>query len=110
MQKKLYRNTKEKMLSGVCAGLADYLNVDVTIVRLVVTMLSIFFGFVIGGLIVYAVCAVIIPAAPSEQVPPVQTQHYTPPYQPQQAPYQPPVAPPAPVQYQDISSSTPPET
>jgi phage shock protein PspC (stress-responsive transcriptional regulator) len=121
MQKKLYRNTNNKMLSGVCAGLADYLNVDVTIVRLIVVAVSVFLGAIILGLIAYAVCAIVLPLNPAEQtgaVPPVYPQQppvytppaYTPPVQP--APYQPPVAPAytaPPVPFQDISSTSVPE-
>lgn len=31
--KKLYKKTSEKKICGVCAGLAEYLNIDVTVVR-----------------------------------------------------------------------------
>jgi phage shock protein C len=34
MAKKLYRSVNQKMLGGVCGGLAEYLDVDVTIIRL----------------------------------------------------------------------------
>lgn len=34
MAKKLYRSVNQKMLGGVCSGLAEYLDVDVTIIRL----------------------------------------------------------------------------
>lgn len=33
-EKKLYKKTSEKKICGVCAGLAEYLNMDVTVVRL----------------------------------------------------------------------------
>ncbi|MDR1409843.1 MAG: PspC domain-containing protein [Oscillospiraceae bacterium] len=126
MQKKLYRNVNNKMLSGVCAGLADYLNVDVTLVRLVVAALVIFVGAVIFGLIFYFICAAIIPAAPAPEtqfgaaspVYPQQPPTYAPPTQPvataqpqsYQSPYQQPSVTPSPastIEYQDISSSTP---
>lgn len=32
--KKLYRNTRDKKIAGVCSGLADFFNVDVTILRI----------------------------------------------------------------------------
>jgi phage shock protein C len=34
MAKRLYRSVNQKMLGGVCSGLAEYLDVDVTIIRL----------------------------------------------------------------------------
>ena len=33
-RKRLYRNVNDKMLCGVCSGLADYFNIDPTLVRL----------------------------------------------------------------------------
>lgn len=33
--KKLYRNIRDKKIAGVCSGLAEYLNVDVTVVRII---------------------------------------------------------------------------
>ena len=34
MAKRLYRSTSQKMLGGVCGGLAEYLDVDVSVIRL----------------------------------------------------------------------------
>lgn len=39
-EKKLYKKTSEKKICGVCAGLAEYLNMDVTVVRLLFVLLS----------------------------------------------------------------------
>ncbi|MBE6957570.1 MAG: PspC domain-containing protein [Ruminococcaceae bacterium] len=61
MEKKLYKDMKNKKLCGVCAGLAKYLSVDVTIVRLVTALICIFAG---AGLIAYLVGALIIPEEP----------------------------------------------
>lgn len=56
--KKLYRIPEEGMLSGVCAGLAEYFNVDVTIIRLLWVLTL----FVAGtGILAYLVCAIVIP-------------------------------------------------
>ena len=50
--KKLYKKTSEKKICGVCAGLAEYLNIDVTVVRVLFVLLSLFTtGF--PGLLVY---------------------------------------------------------
>ncbi len=61
MSKKLYRSN-EKMLAGVCGGIAEYFNVDPTIVRLAWVILSCI-GF--SGLVAYIICLVIIPEKPS---------------------------------------------
>jgi phage shock protein PspC (stress-responsive transcriptional regulator) len=55
--KKLYRSMTNKMLCGVCGGIAEYFNIDPTIVRL----LTVLFGFSGAGLLVYFIAAIIIP-------------------------------------------------
>ncbi len=57
-KKKLLR--KDGKFLGVCAGLADYLDVDVTIVRIAFVFSFIFAGF---GLIPYIILALIMPKA-----------------------------------------------
>lgn len=61
MEKKLYRSRTEKMLCGVCGGLAKYMNMDVNIIRLITVLLTVFVG---GGLIAYVICALILPEEP----------------------------------------------
>jgi phage shock protein C len=57
--KRLVRNTDNKMIAGVCSGVADYLGLDVTLVRLL-TVLGAVFGF--GSLIVaYVVMWILVP-------------------------------------------------
>jgi len=57
--KKLTRSTSNRMIAGVCAGLAAYLEIDPTIVRLLV-VLAFFTGF--GGIaLVYLVMALVVP-------------------------------------------------
>jgi phage shock protein PspC (stress-responsive transcriptional regulator) len=51
--RRLVRRSAQGRLAGVCAGLADYLDVDVTLVRLVWIVLTIVPGGVIGGIITY---------------------------------------------------------
>ncbi|MBO7226999.1 MAG: PspC domain-containing protein [Bacteroidales bacterium] len=60
MLKKLYRSRTDRKICGVCGGLAEYLNVDATIVRLVCVVASILTA-VILGLLLYFVAALIIP-------------------------------------------------
>ena len=63
MEKKLYKSSVNKMLSGVCGGLGEYFKIDPTLIRLLWVLLTIMsLGF--GGLIAYIVCAMIIPEDP----------------------------------------------
>lgn len=65
MKKRLYKG-KDKMLSGVCSGIADYFGIDPTIIRLAYVALSVFSaGF--PGIILYIVMAVIMPDAPADE-------------------------------------------
>lgn len=58
-EKRLIRS-KDKMIAGVCAGIADYLNTDPTIIRILYVILSIAsIGF--PGLIAYLILWAIIP-------------------------------------------------
>lgn len=57
-EKRLVRSRNDKMLFGVCGGLADYLNIDPVIVRLLVALLTLWNGV---GLLVYLVLALIMP-------------------------------------------------
>ncbi len=56
--KKLYRSEKNRMIAGVCGGIAEYFNIDPTLVRLGFVALSFMFG---GGVMVYILAAIIIP-------------------------------------------------
>jgi phage shock protein C len=59
LKHRLYRSRSERMISGVAGGLADYVDVDPTIVRLLWL-----FAFITTGplaLVLYALCAMIIP-------------------------------------------------
>ena len=58
-QKKLERPRIGRMLAGVCAAIANYANIDVTVVRVVYTLLTIFTAF--SGLIVYFILVLLIP-------------------------------------------------
>lgn len=55
--RKLYKIESEKMVSGVCAGVADYFDIDPSIVRIVWALV----GLTGGGIIAYIVAAVILP-------------------------------------------------
>lgn len=60
-EKKLYRNTEDAVLCGVCSGIAEYFNIDVTLVRLITFLCCFHFG-----LIFYIAAALIIPAKPQD--------------------------------------------
>ena len=61
--RRLTRSRNNGVIAGVCAGLADYLGIDVVAVRLLWVVLSIFPGAIIGGLIVYLAAWLIMPEA-----------------------------------------------
>ncbi len=48
-----------RLLAGVCAAIANYANIDVTVVRVVYTLLTIFTAF--SGLIIYFILVLLIP-------------------------------------------------
>lgn len=60
--KRLMRSSRDKKIGGVCAGLADYFDLDATIVR-VVWLLAIFFAGT--GLLVYLILWIVLPLAPA---------------------------------------------
>lgn len=57
--KKLLRPKKGRMIAGVCAGIANYINIDVTVIRLIWVFLLIPGG--LPGLIPYIICIFVIP-------------------------------------------------
>ena len=61
--KRLYRKSAAGRIAGVCAGLAEYLNTDVTLVRLAWVVLSIVPGGFIGGIVAYIAAWAIMPEA-----------------------------------------------
>ena len=61
MKKKLYRSTKDKMLGGVAGGIADYFDIDSTLIR-VLFILVVFFGG--SGIIAYIILWIVVPEQP----------------------------------------------
>lgn len=71
--KKFYLSEDEKMIAGVSGGLAKYLNVDVTIIRLAFVLLALFDWL---GLAIYLVLAIITPSEKTRnKVPDVVEKH-----------------------------------
>ena len=56
--KKLYRSDENKMLAGVCGGIAEYFGVDPTLIRLAWVVFSLLGG---SGLLAYILAAIILP-------------------------------------------------
>lgn len=59
--KRLYRSRTDKKLAGVCGGIAEYLGIDPTFIRLLWACISLFAGI---GIAAYIIAALIIPEAP----------------------------------------------
>ncbi len=57
--KTLVRSRQGRMLAGICAGAADYFGVDVTLIRVIVTIVAVLTGG--AGVLAYLVAWVIIP-------------------------------------------------
>ena len=61
MDKKLYRDIQNRKLAGVCAGLAEYLNIDPTVIRVIWALVALSGA----GILAYLVCALVIPEKPN---------------------------------------------
>ena len=57
-EKKLYKSSTDKKLAGVCGGIAEYFNIDSTLVRLGWVLFSLLGG---SGLLAYIIAAIIMP-------------------------------------------------
>ncbi|MDO8555814.1 MAG: PspC domain-containing protein [Nanoarchaeota archaeon] len=67
MKKQLYRIPGDGVLGGVCAGIARYLDADVTVVRLLWVVLTLMWG---AGIVLYILAWLIMPIAPKVVVAP----------------------------------------
>lgn len=56
---KLYRSTRDKKLTGLCGGLAEIMNVDATLLRLVVVVTAVFSGGTV--ILLYVLASIVIP-------------------------------------------------
>jgi phage shock protein C len=59
--RKLYRSRTNRQLAGVCGGLAQYFNIDATLIRVLFVVLAVLGG---SGLVIYLVLWVIVPREP----------------------------------------------
>ncbi|HLA98251.1 MAG TPA: PspC domain-containing protein [Anaerolineales bacterium] len=62
--KRLYRSTKERMIAGVCGGLAEYFGIDPTLVRLLFVLAALAGG---PGLLAYLIMLIVVPEEPVEE-------------------------------------------
>lgn len=58
-KKNLYRSSRNKMISGVCGGIAEYFGIDPTLVRLGLVLLTALGG---AGVLAYIVLAIVVPS------------------------------------------------
>lgn len=63
MKKKLYRSATDKKLGGVCGGIAEYLEVDSTLIRLAWVLCTLFVG---AGILAYIIALLVMPNPPVE--------------------------------------------
>lgn len=61
-EKKLVRSTSNKMIAGVCAGVANYLDLDPSLVRIAFVVLALLGG---PGIILYIILWIVMPEGPS---------------------------------------------
>ncbi len=61
--KKFYLSDKDKKITGVCGGLAEYFNIDSTFVRFIFVLVSLLWGF---GIVAYIILWLISPRRPKE--------------------------------------------
>lgn len=61
MKKKLYKSETDKKLCGVCGGIAEYFDIDSTLVRLALVVFCLLGG---SGLLAYIIAAIVMPQAP----------------------------------------------
>ena len=63
MNKRLYRSSTDKKLAGVCGGIAEWLDVDPTIIRLGWVLCTLFVG---AGILAYLIAILVMPNPPVE--------------------------------------------
>ena len=62
MKKQLRRSTENKVIAGVCGGIAEYFDIDPTLIRLAWILFCALGG---SGVLAYIIAAIIIPEAPA---------------------------------------------
>ena len=75
-RKRLMRPRAARKMAGVCAGLAEYFDLDVTLVRVLWLVITFFTGIVFG-LIAYGVCWIVMPDEPEQATVVQESQQVT---------------------------------
>ena len=57
-KKRLYKSSRNKKICGVCGGIAEYLNMDPTVIRLITAIIVLAWG---SGIILYIIMAFVMP-------------------------------------------------
>ena len=65
MGKRLYKSRDNKMVSGVMGGIAEYFNIDATLVRILYVVFSMF-SVAFPGIVVYIILVMVIPERPRQ--------------------------------------------
>lgn len=65
MTKRLYKSNTNKVIDGVCGGIAEYFDLDPTVIRVIWAIFCVI-GF--SGVIAYLICALIIPRRPTDMI------------------------------------------
>lgn len=74
MNQRIYKSSRDKVLAGVCGGVAEYFNIDPVIVRLIWVLATLVYG---AGLFIYIIAAIIMPQDTSERgVSTYKEEHY----------------------------------
>lgn len=66
MTKRLYKSTQDKKMFGVCGGIAEYLEADPSVIRLLWIIVTVLTG-VVPGIIAYIIAAAVIPYGPKAE-------------------------------------------
>lgn len=64
MEKKLYLSKKDKKVGGVCGGIAEYFDLDSTLIRLIFVLFLLIGG---SGILAYIIAWIVIPERPKEE-------------------------------------------
>lgn len=57
-KKRLYKSSRNKKICGVCGGIAEYLNIDPTVIRLITAIIGLAWG---SGILLYIIMAFVMP-------------------------------------------------
>jgi phage shock protein C len=83
IQKRLMRSSVDCKIAGVCGGIAEYMDVDPTVVRLVWVLITFFTG-IVPGIVAYLVAWMVMPVTPlpvaepvNAAAPPASASNYT---------------------------------